>query len=122
MPATPERAEFVRKEFRVVKHENTAADTLYGSWARKTDEPIPSSLVYKDDAQAILNARPPLLNNGRRMSWAVGGEDVGMAMNYVGICPSAQVIDDERNLDRPSRIDEIQINFASDRTLLETWG
>lgn len=122
MTVTAFRAQFIRQDYRIVKTTDAAAASLYGSYARKTNGPIPTSLEAKADAQAIVNARPAILNNGRNLGWTVRGEQTGLDINYVGTCPSAHVIDDARGISRTCRIDEIQIAFGSEQTILETWG
>ncbi len=122
MPVTAEREQFIRQEVRIVKAQDTLASAHWGSLARKTTGPIVTSIEAKEDAQIIADQRLAILNYGRQLSWPIHGVEVGLNLAYIGVCPTVRVIDDKRLINSPARVDEIQINFGTNQTFMETWG
>ena len=123
MPVTPERAQFIRQEFRSVTANSPTIDAAYGDKARKTKEPIETFFEVEADAQSMCTERMSLLGaKRRRMSQNVAGESVAMGLTYTGGVPTVTVIDDDRQISGPFLVSELNMNFAADESLIETWG
>ena len=124
MPATADRAQFIRQEFRSASNGPVAAVvTAFGELARRTREPIETFFESEADAQALCDERMVLLGaSNRRMSLAVSGEQTGMDMAYIGTSPTVTVIDDDRALNGDMLVTEFAIDFGAEQTTAETWG
>lgn len=124
MPTTPERAAFIREQFRVVSAPtNPTIEALYGSDARRTTEPIETFFEAEADAQAIRDERAALLGiNSRRIRMTVSGEKTGLDMAYIGTPPTVVVVDTDKQANFPALVSEIGLNFDSETTELEVWG
>lgn len=124
MPATAERSAFVREPYRIVKNGPlTTVESLWGKLARRTTSPIPTYFESEGDAQALCDARMSLLGAGRRrMVQAVLGEQTGLGIDYTGGTVTAQVIDADREIDAPMAVTNIEIDFGSQTTTIESWG
>lgn len=124
MPATAERAQFIRSEFRSVSNgPNASIVAAYGNLAKRSEQPIETFFVAKDDAQAMCDERAALLGqHNRLLKNTVNGVETGLALDYVGVTPTALVIDDEGAINNEALISEVTMDFDKKITTLETWG
>jgi hypothetical protein len=123
MPATAARAAFIRSEFRSVSiGPVTATVNVYGSKARRTQEPIPTFFVHKEDAEAINTQMMALLGAGHRsVKQTVAGEKHGLDLDYSQKTPKIRVIDSEHKIDAPAIVTGIGIDLDTEETVLESY-
>ena len=124
MPATAARIGFIQQEFRRATATVQAVKDRYGSLARQSDDPIPTSFDEVADAQAIADARQAMQSGERRRFQAtVRGLDDALALDYeAGAVPVLRFTDRERDADRKVVVTDIVIDFAAQRATLSTWG
>ena len=124
MPATIERAAFIREEFRIAKAgPNTSVVANHGDNARRSKEPIPTYFVYEADAQIMATERLALLSSERRIfDQQVAKESVGLSLQYLQGPPTIRVIDDERGADHSALVYEIGVEYVSETTKIGSWG
>lgn len=124
MPATPARIALITQEFRTVRNgPDTTVDGKYGATARKTTGPVETFFEDEGDAQAMCDERRTLLGaDRRRFVQTVQGEATGLGLSYSTVSPTATVIDDSRQANHTALVSEITIDFAKEKTKLESWG
>jgi len=124
MPVTPERAEFIKQEFRIVEAgPDGSVLSKYGDTARKSTEPIPTFFEAEADALAMVEERMLLLSNDRRkFTQSVSGCQTGIDFSYSLTAPILTIIDDQRNADHPAVVAEFSIDFGKQQTSVVSWG
>lgn len=127
MAATPARIAFITRPYRTVTvGPSPAVEAIYGDLARETDSasPIETLLDNVVDAQVIANDRMALMSAERRRYTATVRDFIttaaGFSLNQS--LPTVQVIDDERQTDRPAVITDIKLNLRDGSVALTLWG
>lgn len=125
MPATAERAAFVKEEYRSVTFKNEGVLLLYGKVARDTkDAPVVSYFDAVADAFVLDQERGAVLGtHARRFRVVVQDilteDDLDMATEP----PTARLIDDDLVADMDVAIVGIEsVDFDLNRTTLVVWG
>lgn len=123
MPATPSRIGFVQSEWRRATSTTTAAQTRYGSLARKTDDPVVTYFDNVADAQVVADARQALMSvERRRFRVGVSSVEEALGLNYLGAVPKGRYVDSERNANLPVLISEISVDLSRLNAAFTVWG
>lgn len=125
MPATAERAAFVREEYRSSVYTNEGVRDLYGKIARDTeDTPVVSFFDEPLHAWYMVQERGAVLSAHARhfkvtIDDVVGEADLDMALEL----PTATIIDDDLVCDMAAAVVAIDsLDLEGERTVLRLWG
>jgi len=124
MPATAERAEYIKTGFKTVQSvPNATVIAKYGDAARKTTDPVMTFFESQADAQAMCDERAVFLSkDNRRFNHSLSGEGIGLSLDYSQTAPQMTVIDDRRTANHPAIASEITIDFGKQKTIIQSWG
>lgn len=127
MPASPARIGFITQPYRLAPTAvDATVEAAYGDLARetKTEEPIETLFDDMDDVQAMADERLALLNEerGRYQSVLPNAVSFAMGLDYSQVTPTGNVVDPERDTDKPALVTEIGIDFRRDAVALNMWG
>jgi hypothetical protein len=123
MPATPERAAFVREEFRRAVALAPTASARYGNLARKSDDPVETFFDSVAHAQTVASARQSLLSaERRRFNVQVVGLDELDGLDFIGAVPIATYVDTARKINKAMIVSEIVMDYERGKASLLIWG
>ena len=123
MAATPARIAFITEQFRRVIATTAAAQTRYGTLARKSEDPIETFFDSTADAQIMATARQTLLSpSRRRFAPAVTGVQEALGLSFLGTAPLSRYVDPDRGADMPAIVGFVSIDFNRQSALFNVWG
>lgn len=127
MPATPARIGFITQPYRLAPTAvDATVEAAYGDLARETkaDEPIETRFDDMDDVQAMADERLALMKEerGRFQAALPNAISFGMGLDYSQATPTGQVIDPERDTDKPALVTDIGFDFRREVVSLNMWG
>lgn len=127
MPATPARIGFITQPYRkAISGPDSTVEAAYGDLARETDVNAPIETFFDSmaDVQAMSDERLDLLSQerGRFQSSLPDGLKFVLGLDYSQVTPTGDVIDPERNTDRPALVTDIGLDLRRGAASLNQWG